>query len=137
MRTSDAGPVESAALQNAKVLVVEDEWLISTEIEATLEAAGHLVVGVASDADEAIRLAQVHDLDLVLMDIRLRGPRDGIDAAIEIYRRFDVRCIFLSAHVDTGTRERGHSANALAWISKPFSGPQLIRAVQDALTRTR
>ena len=64
-----------------KVLVVEDEALIALDLEARLERLGYHVVGTADEADEACELARRESPDLVLMDIRLRGERDGIDAA--------------------------------------------------------
>lgn len=125
------------APQDVCVLIVEDEWLVSMEIEGVLGDAGYDVAGTAVTADEAVRMVEMHRPDLVLMDIRLQGRRDGIQAAIEINRRFGLRCLFVSAHADVGTRERAAAANPLGWLSKPFSGPQLILALEAALRRLR
>ena len=124
-------------LQHARILIVDDEWFISMEMKDTLEDAGCDVIGVAVSADEAVRMAELHQPHLVLMDIRLRGSRDGVDAAMEISRRFGIRCIFVSAHADAATRERGQGADPLGWLSKPFSGPQLVAAVRNALQDLR
>ena len=115
-----------------RVLVVEDEWLVAMDIEAVLKEEGFDVVGIATSADEAVRMAELHHPDLVLMDIRIRGPRDGIDAAIELNRRFGTRSLFVSAHRDPATQERAQVANPLGWVSKPFSGQQLIAAIAEA-----
>ncbi|WP_101339588.1 response regulator [Cereibacter azotoformans] len=121
----------------ARILVVEDEWLVACDIEAALEAEGLDVVGIASSADEAVGMAEVHGPDLVLMDIRIRGRRDGIDAALEISRRFGLRCLFVSANHDPGMRERAQAARPLGWVPKPFSAPQLVSAVGNALQSLR
>lgn len=123
-----AGPAGSS-----RILVVEDEWFISMEIEAILAGAGYEVVGVATAVDDAIGLADQHRPDLVLMDIRLRGDGDGIAAAAEIRRRFGLRSIFVSAHTDPATRERAEPAEPLGWVVKPFSDGELLAAVRDAL----
>jgi len=120
-------------LQHARVLIVDDEWFISMEMKDTLEDAGFDVIGVAGSAEEAVCMAEQHQPDLVLMDIRLRGNQDGVSAAMEICRRFGIRCIFVSAYADAATRKRGDVAAPLGWLSKPFSGLQLVAAVRSAL----
>lgn len=126
---------ESAATDGEarRILIVEDEFLVSLDIGEALQSAGFVVTGVAASFDEAIALAAETDPDLVLMDIRLRGPRDGIEAAIEIKRRFGLQCVFVSAHVDELTRERAQAAVPLGWISKPFSSQRLLEMVRSAL----
>lgn len=109
------------------VLVVEDEWLVSMEIEAALEEGGYACVGVAATGREALALAASSRPQLVLMDIRLQGDDDGIKVANELRHRFGLRCLFISAHADPATRERAASANPLGWLPKPFSAPQLLQ----------
>ena len=132
-------PAASSGRQTrrASVLIVEDEWLVSLDMEAVIENAGHQICGVAASADEAILLAGMHRPDVVLMDIQLAGLRDGVDAAIEIYRRFGIRCVFVSANSDVGFRERAAVAGPLGWVAKPFSGTQLVSAVRAALRDTK
>ena len=125
-------PTESGAGQG-RVLVVEDEWFIAMETEAVLQAAGYTVVGIAGTADEAVALAERERPDIVLMDIRLRGQRDGIDAALEIRRRFGLACVFATAHTEPHLRERAAAAEPRGWLVKPFSDGQLLRAVSTAL----
>ena len=91
------------------------------------------MAGVATAADEAVLLGEVRRPDVVLMDIRLRGPRDGIDAATEIRRRFDIRSLFVSAHTDPATMARAQAADPVGWLPKPFSGHQLAAALEAAL----
>jgi two-component system, response regulator PdtaR len=118
-----------------RLLIVEDEWFISLSIEDTVKEAGYEVVDVVASAEEAVAAALAHQPDLVLMDIRLVGPRDGIDAALEIYRRLGTRSVFVSAHVDGHTRERASAAAPAGWLSKPFAPAELLQAIRQALAQ--
>lgn len=116
-----------------KVLIVEDEHLVAMDIEATLHDAGFAVVGVAASAEQAIALARSDRPDLVIMDIRLAGMRDGVDAALELFRDSGLRCIFATAHNDAATRMRAEAASPLGWLAKPYQPETLVRAVHRAL----
>jgi two-component system, response regulator PdtaR len=117
-----------------RVLIVEDEWLTAQEIEAALVEAGYDVVGTAVSADEAIAMARTSKPDLVLMDIRLKGQRDGVDAAVTIFQQSGTRSLFISANNDTATRNRAEPANPVGWLPKPFSSRQLVSAIRIALS---
>ena len=124
------GRREGAPLR--QVLIVEDEFFVALDLETTLQIAGFDVVGVASTAADAVRLAEAHQPSVVVMDIRLAGERDGIDAAIEIFERFGIRSIFATAHNDPGTLARASRANAAGWLTKPYSSNSLLAAVEAA-----
>lgn len=111
------------------MLIVEDNWLVAVELEATLQEAGYAVVGVAVSADEAVQICQAERPELVLMDIRLLGQRDGVDAAMEIRKRFGIRSVFVSAHDDPDVRARAEPAQPLGWIGKPITGAVLLSAL--------
>ena len=113
-----------------RVLVVEDDFLVAGELEHWLSLAGFEVVGPAATAEEAIRLAREAKPDLVVMDIRLAGARDGVDAAIEIYRSLGIRSVFATAHSDARTMARGQEANPLAWVAKPYSPSGLVTEIK-------
>jgi DNA-binding NarL/FixJ family response regulator len=115
-----------------RVLIVEDQSFIALDCEMALRARGHEVVGVASTADEAAKLAGQHHPDLVLMDIRLASSRTGLEAAIEIYRSWSIRCIFTSAHGDDFTRRLAEPANPLGWINKPYTCEEMLKTVETA-----
>ena len=116
-----------------QILIVEDEFFVALDLETTLRTAGFDVVGVTGNAVEAVRLAEAHQPSVVIMDVRLAGDRDGIDAAIEIFERFGIRCIFATAHHDPGTIARASRANAAGWLSKPYSSESLLAAVEAAV----
>jgi two-component system, response regulator PdtaR len=113
-----------------RILVVEDDFLVAEDIEAALTDGGFEVIGVAESADEAIRLAQSGEPALIVMDIRLIGARDGIDAALEIFHKHRIRCIFATAHVDEHAKRRAEPAQPLGWVQKPYSMASLVALVK-------
>ena len=108
-----------------RVLVVEDEFFISLYIKELLETLGHKVVAIAVSADDAVNIAAAESPDIVLMDIRLVGPRDGIDAAQEIWSRFGIGSIFVTANTDAGTRKRALAIKPIALLEKPLTEHRL------------
>lgn len=125
-----------AARPRGRVLIVEDEYFVALDTEDALSAAGFTVVGMAATADEAIALAGAERPDVVLMDIRLAGPRDGIAAAAEIRRRFGIPSLFATAHADAATRARGDgAATPLGWLAKPYTQREVVEAMAAAMAR--
>ncbi len=115
------------------ILLVEDDFLVGMEMESGLEAAGYEVAGIAATAEEAVELAASRRPALVVMDIRLASERDGIDAALEIFRTLGIRSLFASAHVDSQVRARAEAARPLGWVAKPYRVETLLAAVGEAL----
>ncbi len=113
--------------------MVEDDFLVAAEIEIALSDAGFDVAGVAASAAEAVELAQSQRPALVVMDVRLAGERDGIHAAVEIFRKLGIRCIFATALYDQYSLERAKPAMPLGWLQKPYSMASLVDAVRSAL----
>jgi two-component system, response regulator PdtaR len=117
-----------------RILIVEDQYFVAIDCEMNLQAAGFECVGLATNSDEALQLAADHRPDLVLMDIRLAGQSDGVQAAISIFRDLGIRSIFTSGHADAAVREQARDAKPLGWISKPYSSAELLDAVQHGLS---
>jgi CheY-like chemotaxis protein len=115
-----------------RVLIVEDEFYIALDMEALLAGLGYSTVGIAVSADQAVSITERERPDLVVMDIRLAGPRDGIDAADEILARFGIRSVFVSANTDPHTRRRAAAVNPIGFLEKPLS-VQSLRTVLNAL----
>lgn len=115
-----------------RVVVVEDEVFIRLDLITHLQAGGHQVVGTADSAGDAVKAVEKHRPDLVLMDVRLVGERDGIQAATEIWERFAIRSLFVSANLDPGARARAASANPAGFLEKPFTKNSLLAAVTAA-----
>ena len=114
----------------ARVLVVEDQFIVAHDCAFQLTAAGFECVGLASTAHEAIELACRHRPDLILMDVRLASSSSGVKAAIEIFQRFGIRCIFMSGHADPNTHAEARLAQPLGWLGKPYTAEALIEAVR-------
>jgi two-component system, cell cycle sensor histidine kinase and response regulator CckA len=114
-----------------KVLVVEDEGLIALDIASRLEALGHEVIATVGTAEEAIEKAA--EADIVLMDIRLDGPADGIEAAAEIRDRFHVPVVFLTGQADRSTLDRAKLAEPFGYIVKPLAPASLQTNIEVAV----
>lgn len=115
------------------VLIVEDEYLVALQSEIALRDAGFEIVGIVSAADEAVDVARAERPNVVIMDIRLVGERDGIDAALEIYQATGIRCVFATAHSDPETLRRARAAEPVGWLPKPYTSGQLARVARDTL----
>lgn len=114
-----------------RVLLVEDDYLVALQMEHQLAAAGFEMIGTASSADEAVALAESRKPDLAVMDIRLVGRRDGVDAAFELKEKFGIRSVFATAHADAPTRARAETANPLGWLQKPYSADELVALIKS------
>jgi PAS domain S-box-containing protein len=121
--------------ESYKVLVVEDEGLIARDIAGRLEDLGHEVVGIASTAEEAMEQAPA--AEIVLMDIRIDGPTDGVKAAAQIRERYHVPVIFLTAHADRATLDRAKLAEPFGYLVKPLGHASLHTSLEIAVYKHR
>ncbi|MBL8336665.1 MAG: response regulator [Rhodoferax sp.] len=126
--TSSTVPNEPPA-----ILVVEDDAIIAWDIALQLRSLGYRALGPAATGAQAIELAGSLRPALVLMDIHLRGPMDGIAAALAIRADFDVPSVFLSAFVAGNGLERAAAARPAGYIAKPFTEHDLRAVVASAL----
>ncbi len=117
--------------------MVEDENVVALDIQRDLMSFGYAVPATASSGEEAIEKAAVLRPDLVLMDIRLRGAIDGVEAAEEIRTRFNIPAVYLTAYADPATLGRARLTGALGYLIKPFGERELHAAVEVALYRHR
>jgi PAS domain S-box-containing protein len=115
------------------VLVVEDDAIISTHIAETLERLGYEVPATADGCDEALHEVAAHHPDLVLMDVRLRGPIDGIETVARLRRTSDVPVIYLTAHTDEATLSRAKETAPHGYLVKPFNERDLRTAIEVAI----
>ncbi len=120
-------------MSNPQVLVVEDEGIIAADIQDRLATLGYEVPATVASGEEALQKIPVFNPDLVLMDIVLQGQMDGIDAAAEIRKRFDLPVIYLTAHADESTLKRAKITEPFAYILKPFEERELQTALEMAL----
>jgi DNA-binding NarL/FixJ family response regulator len=117
----------------ARVLLVEDDMLIAWTISALLKQLGCTVVDYADNAEQAVERAIAVRPDVILMDIGLAGPRDGIDAAGEIRAHTGQSVIYLTGHADVTTLQRAAETAPLSFVFKPFDEVTLGAALEQAL----
>jgi CheY-like chemotaxis protein len=117
----------------ARILIVEDEPLIAHDLRWRVTRLGYTAVALAATGPEAIQQALAHRPDLVLMDIRLRGTMDGIEAAAVIRTHLDLPVVYLSASVEAMTLARADTTHPAGFLHKPVSDQDLRHALARAL----
>jgi len=122
-------------MKPAKILIVEDEGIVAKGLEITLQKSGHTIVGLALTGEEAVAQAAQTSPDLVLVDIRLKGEMDGIEAAARIRAAADVPVVFLTAYADEETVGRAKAATPYGYLVKPFDEKLLLITVEMALSK--
>lgn len=125
---------ESSAV---RILLVEDERLVALSLTGQLEKLGHQVVGQAAAARAAIEKAGALRPDLVIMDIHLEGELDGVDAAAEIRRQFQIPVIYLTAYSNPEILDRAKLTEPVGYILKPYEERDLHVVVEMAIYRHR
>ena len=122
---------------SARVLVIEDDHILARDIQRQLTRIGHTVVWSTSRGDDTLLLTLRTQPDLVLMDIRLEGDTDGVDAACRIRDECHVPVVSLTAYADDETERRASQAGSFGYILKPFEESQLRTIVKMALNKRR
>ena len=117
----------------ARIQIVEDEFIIAEDLRGALEEIGHTVVGVAESYDEAVAHFEQNKPELVLLDINLEGEAEGIKCG-KILKDKGVPFIYISAYIDTKTREKAESTNPKAFMVKPFDMAELEVNIKHALS---
>jgi len=115
------------------ILVVEDERVVARDIQRSLSDLGYSVPATAASSEQAILLASERCPDLVLMDIRIKGDRDGIETASILRKRFDVPIVYLTAYADESTVARVKQTESFGYLLKPVKTNELRSAVEIAL----
>jgi PAS domain S-box-containing protein len=118
-------------------MIVEDERITAEDIHDILSHLGYTVTAVVSSGEEAIRQAEQTKPDLVMMDIRIKGEMDGVEAAREIRERFGIPAIYLTAHADRETLDRAKLAEPLGYLIKPFQEAELLASIEMALHKQK
>jgi CheY-like chemotaxis protein len=119
--------------EKIKILLVEDEFFIALLLQMSLERSGYEVGDPVSTGEEAIKCVAQERPDVVLMDIRLAGALDGIEAAREIVARYAVPIIFMTGYSDEETVKQAQALHPLAILTKPVSPPEIMAVVDAAL----
>ena len=122
-------------MQKARILIVEDEAIVAADIQDRLKILGYEVTGLAHSGEAAESKAVATRPDLVLMDIMLSGPVDGVDAAQRIQQSLDIPVVYLTAHGDEATLQRAKITAPFGYVLKPFEERELRTAIEIGLYR--
>jgi AmiR/NasT family two-component response regulator len=120
--------------QTTRVVIAEDEALIRLDLKEMLEEEGYAVVGEAGDGETAVKLAEEHRPDLVILDVKM-PVLDGISAAERIAGEKLAPVLMLTAFSQRELVERARDAGAMAYLVKPFSKSDLVPAIEMAVSR--
>jgi|MTBAKSStandDraft_1061840.scaffolds.fasta_scaffold00006_356 signal transduction histidine kinase len=135
--TADGKETAAGANRRAPaILVVDDERVIGMALTASLGRLGYVSAGLAGNGEEAVRLCGEKHPDLVLMDVRLQGEMDGVEAAERINRLFGTPIIFLTAFWDEETVTRAKRSGPYAFLVKPYEDRDLQTAIELALYKS-
>jgi DNA-binding LytR/AlgR family response regulator len=119
------------------ILIVEDEPLIADDIASTLSDKGYGIVGLVDNADEASALLSKSKPNLVLLDIQIKGKRDGVQFASEVRTKHKLPFIFVTSFYDRATLDRAKATEPQGYIVKPFDENDLLINVEMALYKHR
>ena len=115
------------------ILIVEDEAIVASDIQYSLQKLGFFVTGVAASGELALSMIKSSQPDLILMDIMLQGKLSGLDTAELIMKTYSIPINFLTAYVDEVTLSRSKKCEPFGYIIKPFKEIQLQTAIEMAL----
>lgn len=118
-----------------RALIVEDQILIAEELKERLSRLGFCVIAAVDSAEEGVAIATREHPDLVLMDIRLKGAKDGVQAAEEIHKQVDIPIVYLTAYSDHQTVERAKRTQFDGFLLKPFHRRELQSTIEIAMQR--
>jgi PAS domain S-box-containing protein len=120
-------------MPKANILIVEDEAVVAADLAGKLERSGYRSVGIVADGEDAVESARALAPDLVLMDIRLAGPMDGIKTAERIQATRNIPIVYLTAHSDMATLRRAAATEPFGYILKPFEERDVTTQIEIAL----
>ncbi len=121
--------------KHIKILIVEDEAILAKSLEDSLISMGYTVSGIADSGIKAIMLFFSTEPDLILMDIRIKGAKDGIEVADNIRQQKSVPIVFLTANQDPATFERAKIEGAFGYVLKPYQERELQIVIEIALNQ--
>ncbi|UCD14548.1 MAG: PAS domain S-box protein, partial [Thermoplasmatales archaeon] len=116
-----------------QILIVEDELVVAKNIQNRLESLGYSVPALVSSGEEAVKKVAEIQPDLVLMDIKLEGDMDGVETANQIWHRFNIPVIYLTAYGDDQTLQRAKITEPYGYILKPIEVKELHSNIEMAL----
>ncbi len=124
-------------MSKAKILIVEDEMVTAEDLRTTLVRMDYEPVAVISTGEMAVKIAGELQVDLVLMDVKLKGEMDGVEAAGIIHENYGIPVIYLTAYADNSLLERAKLTGPYGYVVKPFSDKELHSSVEIALFKSQ
>lgn len=124
-------------MNNSKILIVEDEVIVSMEIKRIIERIGYEVSAIATNYKDAIQSVKRNKPDLILMDINLNSYKDGIETVQEIKMTQDIPVIYLTADSDSKTIERAVQTDPVGYLQKPFKREDLNSTIALGLYKNK
>jgi len=121
----------------AKIMIVEDEAILATDLRNQLQTMGYSVTAIASSKEKALQRIAEDPPDLVLMDIRIKGRADGIDTAREIKARYGIPVIYLTAYADETFLERAKITEPFGYMIKPVETRELHSTIEISLYKVK
>jgi DNA-binding NarL/FixJ family response regulator len=116
-----------------KVLIVEDEGIVSLDLKNTLSTFGDIESEIAFTAEDAIKMIENEKPDLVLMDIGLKGKINGIQAAKTVINDHKIPLVFLTGFADSHTEKKAKSVSPDGYMTKPVDEDKLRELIKNLL----
>jgi CheY-like chemotaxis protein len=118
-----------------RVLIVEDEAIVATDLAETMKSFGHTVTDIASSAADTHQAIKNNRPDFILMDVRIKGVTDGIDLALEVFEHYNIPVVHLTAYSDDETISRIKKSQSFGYLSKPYNEKELYLTIELAVSK--
>ncbi len=120
--------------RGAKILIVEDEGIVATDLSNTITEFGYIVTDTVASADDAIVSIETEKPDLILMDIFIKGSMNGLILAKIVSDRYKIPVVHLTAYSDDLTQRNITNSGSLGYIKKPFDDQQIKEILNNVLS---
>ena len=124
-------------MDETSILIVEDELIIARNLRRKLQKMGYQVTGIASSSEATIESIMKKRPDIILMDIVIKGEKDGIETAQYVHKKFGIPVIYTTAYTDKKTLQRAETSGAYGYIIKPFRDEELNVSIRLALQKSK
>lgn len=131
------GGLLSVVRETVQIFIVEDEFIVAADLQATLTRMGYEVVGHCATVEACLEKVAQLQPNIVLMDINFGGRMQGIDAALELQRRNGLPVIFVTAYADDATLRRAAAADPAGYLVKPYRPSDLRVTIEMAVHKRR
>lgn len=120
-----------------KILIVEDQKIIAVDLERTLKRRGYAIAGICDKGEDAVKLTEENEPDLILMDILLNGEKNGIETARLINKNHNIPIIYLTALTDVDTYLKAVKTEPQKYLMKPVEYDSLERAIEEVFNKSQ